>query len=136
MDEIASRFATQATVPLMIDSTEPAVVETALQWIGGRAILNSVNLEDGDAPGTRLDRFLTLAREYGAAVVCTCIDEVGQARTPEWKLRAAKAIPDLAIERSGLEPERQNVLSGKRVSVSVVLGVRRTIKKKTKTKTQ
>src|SRR3990170_1626052 len=44
MDEIASRFATQATAPLMIDSTEPAVIETALQWIGGRAILNSVNL--------------------------------------------------------------------------------------------
>jgi 5-methyltetrahydrofolate--homocysteine methyltransferase len=104
MDEIASRFATQATVPLMIDSTEPDVVETALQWIGGRAILNSVNLEDGDAPGTRLDRFLTLAREYGAAVVCTCIDEEGQARSPEWKLRAAKSIHDLAVDRYGLEP--------------------------------
>jgi 5-methyltetrahydrofolate--homocysteine methyltransferase len=104
MDEIASRFATQATVPLMIDSTEPAVIETALQWIGGRAILNSVNLEDGDAPGTRLDRFLSLAREHGAAVVCTCIDEEGQARTPEWKLRAAKAIHDIATERYGLEP--------------------------------
>jgi 5-methyltetrahydrofolate--homocysteine methyltransferase len=104
MDEIASRFATQATVPLMIDSTEPAVIETALQWIGGRAILNSVNLEDGDAPGTRLDRFLSLAREYGAAVVCTCIDEEGQARTPEWKLKAAKAIHDIAVDRYGLEP--------------------------------
>jgi 5-methyltetrahydrofolate--homocysteine methyltransferase len=104
MDAIASRFATQATVPLMIDSTEPAVIETALQWIGGRAILNSVNLEDGDAPGTRLDRFLALAREYGAAVVCTCIDEEGQARTPEWKLRAARAIYDIATERYGLEP--------------------------------
>ncbi|MDP1820193.1 MAG: methionine synthase [Acidimicrobiales bacterium] len=104
MDEIASRFATQATVPLMIDSTEPPVIEAALQWIGGRAILNSVNLEDGDAPGTRLDRFLSLAREYGAAVVCTCIDEEGQARTPEWKLRAAKAIHDIAVDRYGLEP--------------------------------
>ena len=104
MDEIASRFATQATVPLMIDSTEPQVIETALQWIGGRAILNSVNLEDGDAPGTRLDRFLSLAREYGAAVVCTCIDEEGQARTPEWKLKAAKAIHDIAVDRYGLEP--------------------------------
>ncbi|MET0903126.1 MAG: homocysteine S-methyltransferase family protein, partial [Acidimicrobiales bacterium] len=104
MDEIASRFATQATVPLMIDSTEPAVIETALQWIGGRAILNSVNLEDGDAPGTRLDRFLSLAREYGAAVVCTCIDEEGQARTPEWKLKAATSIHDIAVHRYGLEP--------------------------------
>jgi 5-methyltetrahydrofolate--homocysteine methyltransferase len=105
MDEIASRFATQATVPLMIDSTEPDVVESALQWIGGRAILNSVNLEDGDAPGTRLDRFLSLAREYGAAVVCTCIDEEGQARSAEWKLRAARAIHDIAVDRYGLSPE-------------------------------
>jgi 5-methyltetrahydrofolate--homocysteine methyltransferase len=104
MNEIASRFATQANAPLMIDSTEAPVVETALQWIGGRPILNSVNLEDGDEPGTRLDRFLTLAATYGAAVVCTCIDTEGQARTPEWKLRAAKAIHDLAIERYGLEP--------------------------------
>ena len=104
MEEIASRFATQVNAPLMVDSTEANVVETALQWIGGRAVLNSVNLEDGDAPGTRFDRFLTMARDYGAAVVCTCIDEVGQARTPEAKLAAAKQIHDLAIERYGLEP--------------------------------
>ncbi len=104
MEEIASRFATQVNAPLMVDSTEANVVETALQWIGGRPILNSVNLEDGDAPGTRFDRFLTMARDYGAAVVCTCIDETGQARTPEWKLAAAKQIHDLAIERYGLEP--------------------------------
>jgi 5-methyltetrahydrofolate--homocysteine methyltransferase len=104
MDEVASRFATQVTVPLMLDSTEPQVIEAGLRWIGGKAVLNSVNLEDGDGPGTRLDRFLRLAREYGAAVVCTCIDEEGQARTAEWKLRAARAIHDLAVERYGLEP--------------------------------
>ncbi|CAN5760171.1 methionine synthase [soil metagenome] len=104
MEEVASRFATQSSLPLMLDSTEPEVIETGLQWIGGRPILNSVNLEDGDAPGTRLDRFLSLAREYGAAVVCTCIDTEGQARTAEWKLRAARAIHDLAVERYGLEP--------------------------------
>ncbi len=104
MDEIARRFATQVSIPLMLDSTEPAVIETGLQWIGGKAVLNSVNLEDGDAPGTRLDRFLSLAREYGAAVVCTTIDQEGQARTAEWKLRAAKAIHDLAVHRYGLEP--------------------------------
>ncbi|MEO6121333.1 MAG: methionine synthase, partial [Acidimicrobiales bacterium] len=104
MDEIASRFATQATLPLMLDSTEPDVIEAGLRWIGGKPILNSVNLEDGDAPGTRLDRFLSLAREYGAAVVCTCIDTEGQARTAEWKLRAARAIHDLAVGRYGLEP--------------------------------
>ncbi len=104
MAQVASRFSTQSTAPLMIDSTEADVVETALQHLGGRAILNSVNLEDGDAPGTRFDRFLSLAKEYGAAVVCTCIDEEGQARTPEWKLRAARQIHDIAVERYGLEP--------------------------------
>ncbi|HZU78961.1 MAG TPA: dihydropteroate synthase, partial [Acidimicrobiales bacterium] len=104
MHEVASRFATQASVPLMIDSTEAPVVEAALEWLGGRCILNSVNLEEGDEPGGRLDRFLTLAREFGAAVVCTCIDTEGQARTAEWKLRAAQAIHDVAVGRYGLEP--------------------------------
>jgi 5-methyltetrahydrofolate--homocysteine methyltransferase len=104
MREVASRFATQATLPIMLDSTEPDVIETGLQLIAGKPILNSVNLEDGDAPGTRLDRFLSLAREYGAAVVCTCIDEAGQARTAEWKLRAAEAIYHLAVDRYGLAP--------------------------------
>jgi 5-methyltetrahydrofolate--homocysteine methyltransferase len=105
MTEVASRFATQASVPLMVDSTEGPVARAALEWIGGRPILNSVNLEEGDEPGTRLDTFLRLAREFGAAVVCTCIDEEGQARTAEWKLRAARNIRDIAVERYGLAPE-------------------------------
>jgi 5-methyltetrahydrofolate--homocysteine methyltransferase len=105
MHEVASRFATQASVPLMVDSTEGPVARAALEWIGGRPILNSVNLEEGDEPGTRLDTFLRLAREFGAAVVCTCIDEEGQARTAEWKLRAARNIRDIAVERYGLAPE-------------------------------
>ncbi len=104
MTEVASRLATQASVPLMVDSTEAPVAEAALMWLGGRAVLNSVNLEEGDAPGTRLDKFLTLAREYGAAVVCTCIDTEGQARTADWKLSAARAIHDVAVGRYGLEP--------------------------------
>ncbi len=104
MEEVASRFATQSTAPLMVDSTEPPVVETALAWIGGRAVINSINLEDGDAPGTRFDKVLTLAKEFGAAVVCTCIDTEGQARTADWKVRAAKAIHDIATERYGLRP--------------------------------
>ncbi len=104
MDQVASRFATQSTAPLVIDSTEAPVVETALSWIGGRAVINSVNLEEGDAEGTRLDSFLTLAKQFGAAVVCTCIDTEGQARTADWKLRAARAIHDLAVERYGLRP--------------------------------
>ncbi|HVB06907.1 MAG TPA: methionine synthase [Acidimicrobiales bacterium] len=103
--EVVSRLATQCSVPVMIDSTESDVVRTALEWLGGRSILNSVNLEDGDAPGTRLDAFLSLAAEHGAAVVCTCIDEEGQARTADWKVRAARAIHDLAVGRYGLSPE-------------------------------
>ena len=105
MEEIVSRFATQSTVPLMVDTTEAPVAATALSWLGGRALLNSVNLEEGDGEGTRLDLFLRLAREFGSAVVATCIDEEGQARTAEWKLRAARAIRDIAVERYGLEPE-------------------------------
>ena len=104
MTQVASRLATQASVPLMVDSTEAPVVEAALMWIGGRPVLNSVNLEEGDDPGTRLDKFLTLAREYGAAVVCTCIDTEGQARTADWKVRSARAIHDVAVNRYGLEP--------------------------------
>ena len=105
MDAVASRFATQSTAPLMVDSTEAPVIETALSWIGGRAVINSVNLEEGDAEGTRLDSFLTLAKEFGAAVVCTCIDEEGQARTADWKVRSARAIHDIAVERYGLRPQ-------------------------------
>ncbi|NNN19912.1 MAG: methionine synthase [Acidimicrobiaceae bacterium] len=105
MNEVISRFATQSSLPIVLDSTEPAVIETGLQWIGGKPILNSVNLEDGDAPGTRLDLFLRLAKQYGAAVICTCIDQEGQARTAEWKLRSAKSIYDIAINRYHLEPQ-------------------------------
>ena len=103
MDEIASRFATQCSVPMVLDSTEPEVMEAGLMWLGGRAILNSANLEDGFAEGSRLDRVLKLAREYGAAVICLLIDEVGQARDVEWKMRVAHRIHDLAVNTYGLE---------------------------------
>jgi 5-methyltetrahydrofolate--homocysteine methyltransferase len=104
MDELASRFATQVTVPLVLDSTEAEVVEAGLQRLGGRAILNSANLEDGEAEGSRFDRMCRLAKEYGAAVVCMLIDEEGQARDVEWKLRVAHRIHDLATNRYGLDP--------------------------------
>ncbi|MBI2711148.1 MAG: homocysteine S-methyltransferase family protein, partial [Actinobacteria bacterium] len=104
MDEIAARFATQANAPLVLDSTEPQVMEAGLQWIGGRPILNSANLEDGEAPGSRLDRVMTLAKTYGAAVICLLIDEEGQARDVEWKMRVAHRIADIAVDRYGLEP--------------------------------
>jgi 5-methyltetrahydrofolate--homocysteine methyltransferase len=102
MDEIARRFATQASVPLVIDSTEPPVMEAALVHIGGRAILNSANLEDGELPGSRLDRVFSLAREYGAAVICLLIDERGQARDVEWKMEIAHRLHEIATERYGL----------------------------------
>ncbi len=103
MDALMGRLATQSSVPVMVDTTEAPVARAALAWLGGKAILNSVNLEEGDGPGTRLDQFLTLAREFGAAVVATCIDQEGQARSAAWKLRAAGAIVALAEERYGLD---------------------------------
>ncbi len=103
MTEVMSRLATQSSVPIMVDTTEAPVARAALTWLGGKALLNSVNLEEGDGPGTRLDQFLSLAREFGAAVVATCIDQDGQARTAAWKVRAARAIVTLAEERYGLD---------------------------------
>src|SRR4029077_11585320 len=104
MHEIASRFATQAALPLVFDSTEPQVLEAGLQHSGGKAILNSANLEEGEDAGKRFDRVMSLAGEYGAAVICLAIDEEGQARTADWKLRVCRRIYDLAIERYGIEP--------------------------------
>ena len=104
MDEIAQRFATQAAAPLVLDSTEPQVLEAGLQWIGGKAILNSANLEDGDAPGSRMDRVFSLARDYGAAVICLLIDEKGQARDVEWKMDVARRIYAIATEQYGIHP--------------------------------
>lgn len=102
--EVMSRLATQSSVPIMVDTTETVVARNALRWLGGKAILNSVNLEEGDAPGTRLDGFLSLAAEFGCAVVATTIDEEGQARSADWKVRAARNIVKLAVERYGLSP--------------------------------
>ncbi|MBU3702041.1 MAG: methionine synthase [Acidimicrobiia bacterium] len=104
MDELAKLLATQSSVPIVLDSTEPEVLEAGLAWLGGRAILNSANLEDGEAEGSRLDRVMRLAKEYGAAVICLLIDEEGQARDVEWKMRVAHRIHDLAVHRYGLEP--------------------------------
>ena len=102
MNEIASRFATQASVPLVLDSTEPQVMEAGLVHTGGRCILNSANLEDGEEPGSRLDRVFTLARDFGAAVICLLIDERGQARDVEWKMEVAHRLHTIAVEKYGL----------------------------------
>jgi 5-methyltetrahydrofolate--homocysteine methyltransferase len=104
MDELASRFATQVPAPLVLDSTEPDVLRAGLERIGGRSVLNSANLEDGDAPGSRADQVFRLAREHGAAVICLLIDEEGQARDVDWKMRVAHRLYDLAVDRYGMEP--------------------------------
>jgi 5-methyltetrahydrofolate--homocysteine methyltransferase len=94
------RLATSSTLPLVIDSTEVDVVSAALRRIGGRAVINSVNLEDGRV---KADRLLPLAKEFGAALVCLAIDEEGQARTADWKVDVCKRIAAIAIDEYGLE---------------------------------
>jgi len=96
MREVAGRLATAATLPLVLDSTEPAVIEAGLELIGGRAVVNSVNYEDGDGPESRIARLMPMVREHGAAVVALTIDERGQARTADWKVEVAtRLIEDL-----------------------------------------
>jgi 5-methyltetrahydrofolate--homocysteine methyltransferase len=99
MREVAARFATASTLPIMLDSTEPAVIEAGLEALGGRCLVNSVNYEDGDGPGSRYARVMPIVREHGAGVVALTIDEEGQARTSEWKVRvASRLIDDLTGE--------------------------------------
>ncbi|MEU4605955.1 methionine synthase [Kribbella sp. NPDC023972] len=92
MKEIAGRLATASTLPLMLDSTEPAVLRAGLDMLGGRCVLNSVNFEDGEAEDSRFARIAGLAREYGAAVVALTIDEEGQARTAAKKVAIAERL--------------------------------------------
>ncbi|MCI0706611.1 MAG: methionine synthase [Ignavibacteriae bacterium] len=99
--EVVSRFNTQVTVPMTIDSTEPPVIEEALQRIGGKAVVNSINLEDGEE---RLKRIVTLCKNYGAAVIALTIDEKGMAKKAEHKLAIAKRIYSLTIEKYGMKP--------------------------------
>jgi 5-methyltetrahydrofolate--homocysteine methyltransferase len=96
MAEVAGRLATAATLPLVIDSTEPEVIQTGLELLAGRAVVNSVNYEDGDGPDSRIARVMPMIVEHGAGVIALTIDEQGQARTAEWKLAVAtRLIEDL-----------------------------------------
>ena len=96
MRELAGRLATASTLPVVLDSTEPPVLEAGLELLGGRAVVNSVNYEDGDGPTSRMARIMPLVKEHGAAVIALTIDEEGQARTAEWKVRVAtRLIEDL-----------------------------------------
>ena len=92
MSQLASRFATASTLPIVLDSTEPAVLKAGLEHLGGRCVINSVNYEDGDGPTSRFAKIMPLVKEHGASVVALTIDEEGQARDAEWKLRVARRL--------------------------------------------
>ena len=103
MTELAQRFATATTLPIMLDSTEPAVIKAGLEHLGGRCVINSVNYEDGDGPDSRFARIMPLAKEHGAALVALTIDEEGQARDREWKLRVARRLINDLHQRWGIK---------------------------------
>ncbi|WEH19208.1 methionine synthase [Streptomyces sp. VNUA24] len=94
MAELAGRFATASTLPIVLDSTEVDVIRAGLEKLGGRAVINSVNYEDGDGPESRFAKVTRLAQEHGAALIALTIDEEGQARTPEKKVEIAERLID------------------------------------------
>lgn len=92
MKALASRLATSSTLPIMLDSTETAVLQAGLEHLGGRCAINSVNYEDGDGPESRFAKTMALVAEHGAAVVALTIDEEGQARTAQKKVEIAERL--------------------------------------------
>ncbi len=102
MRQVVKGISLSQPAPIQIDSTEPEVIETALEQIPGRAIVNSVNLEAGR---DKLDRVVPLAKAHGAAVIALTIDETGMAKTAERKLEVAQRITDLCCTEHGLDPE-------------------------------
>ena len=92
MKELAFRFATTSTLPIVLDSTEPAVLKAGLEQLGGRSVINSVNFEDGDGESSRYAKIMPLVVEHGAAVIALTIDEQGQARDADWKLRVSRRL--------------------------------------------
>ncbi len=105
MREAASRLATAATIPLMIDSTEWPVIEAGLECLGGRSIVNSVHFEDGNGPESNYTKKMQVVHEHGAAVVVMCIDETGQARTADRKVEIASRIIDDLVATWGMAVE-------------------------------
>jgi 5-methyltetrahydrofolate--homocysteine methyltransferase len=102
MREVVKRISLTQPAPIQVDSTEPEVIEAALEQIPGRAIVNSINLEAGRA---KLDRVVPLAKSHGAAVIALTIDEVGMAKTAERKLEVAKRITAMCCDEHGLDPD-------------------------------
>ncbi|MBD3796780.1 MAG: methionine synthase [Campylobacterales bacterium] len=102
MNEVMSLYAQKISLPLMPDSTQVPALEIALKNIGGKPIINSVNLEDGIE---KFDTICQLAKKFGAALVCLVIDEIGMAKTVERKLEVAERIYQLATEKHGINPK-------------------------------
>ena len=101
MSSILEKIATRVPAPMLIDSTEADVVEEALKRIPGKAIINSINLEDGEK---RTSKVLPMAKRYGAAVIALTIDEEGMALTADKKVAIAHRIFDLATQKYGIRP--------------------------------
>ncbi len=102
MHAVMSLYAQKINLPIMPDSTQTAALEEALKLIGGKPIINSVNLEDGIE---KFDTVCQLAKKYGAALVCLTIDEIGMAKTVERKIEIAERIYELATKKHGINPE-------------------------------
>ncbi|HXY52138.1 MAG TPA: methionine synthase [Terriglobales bacterium] len=101
MTSVLEKIATRVPAPILVDSTEADVVEEALKRIPGKAIINSINLEDGEK---RTSKVLPMAKRYGAAVIALTIDEDGMALVAEKKIAIAKRIYDLATQKYGIRP--------------------------------
>src|SRR5208283_3740100 len=101
ISHILEKIATRVPAPITVDSTESDVIEEALKRIPGKAIINSINLEDGEK---RTSKVLPMAKRYGAAVIALTIDEDGMALTWQKKLAIAKRIFDLAVNKYGIRP--------------------------------
>ncbi|HXQ64541.1 MAG TPA: dihydropteroate synthase, partial [Steroidobacteraceae bacterium] len=99
MARVVKLLSMSVETPLVIDSTEPAVIAAALAHLPGRGIVNSINMENGRK---RIDDVLPLVRQHGAAVVALTIDEIGMARTRDRKLAIAQRIHDIATREFGL----------------------------------
>ncbi|MGY5103295.1 methionine synthase [Streptomyces sp. 900105245] len=105
MEELAGRFATASTLPIVLDSTEVDVLRAGLEKLGGRAVINSVNYEDGAGPESRFAQVTKLAQEHGAALIALTIDEEGQARTPEKKVEIAERLIDDLTRNWGIRED-------------------------------
>jgi 5-methyltetrahydrofolate--homocysteine methyltransferase len=99
MSQVVKLLSMSVEAPIMIDSTEAPVIEAALEHVPGRAIINSINMENGRE---RIDKVVPLAKKHGAALVALTIDEIGMAKTRERKLEVAKKIYDIVVGEYGL----------------------------------